>query len=588
MSEGIQRRLAAIVAADVVGYSRLMGADETGTLAVLRAHRSELIDPLIEKYCGRIVKTMGDGLLLEFPSVVAAVEFAITTQKDILERNRNIPDDKAIRFRIGVHIGDIIIEGNDIFGNGVNIAARIEPLAEPGGVSLSDDAYRQVRDRVDAVWEDGGEQEVKNIARPIHVWHWQRDGGQSPTEPQAEGEPLALPDRPSIAVLPFDNMSGDPEQEYFADGMTEDLITDLSKISGLFVVARNSSFVFKGQTVDIRAAARKLGVRYVLEGSVRKAGQRVRINAQLIDAVTGGHLWAERYDGTVDNVFELQDEVGTNVVSALSVRLKGDEGERLSTVHTHNLDAYELYVRAKATPYPPIPERIEAARKLFAEVVETDPDFAGGYAGVSWMLGFGAMFGHSEVTETAAKAENLARKAIALDDSFGWSYVALSLALLLQMRHDEAIGAIDEAVARQPNDADAHAYRGLMLALSGRPDDGIEPVELALRLNPQFVNGPYLNLLGVIKALGQDYEGALHAFGENIARHGPVGPPVLAWAAAASWALDRKEDAEKLLAQLTAQFPAFRLTNWNFFKMVRAAEDRQRMHDLMRAAAVPE
>jgi adenylate cyclase len=364
MSEGTKRRLAAIVAADVVGYSRLMGADETGTLATLRAHRSELIDPLIEKHGGRIVKTTGDGLLLEFPSVIAAVEFAIAAQEGIVARNEGVPDLEAMRFRIGVHVGDVIIEGEDLFGNGVNIAARIEPLAEPDGISLSDDAYRQVRDRLDVIWEDGGEHEVKNIARPIQVWHWLRNGQQSPTQQSIESEPLELPDKPSIAVLPFDNMSGDPEQEFFADGMTEDLITDLSKISGMFVVARNSSFVFKGQPIDVRDAARQLGVRYVLEGSVRKAGSRVRINVQLIDAVSGGHLWAERYDGTVENVFELQDDVGAKVVAALAVRLQGDENARLQRVHTHNLNAYELYVRAKSTPYPPIPERIEAAREM--------------------------------------------------------------------------------------------------------------------------------------------------------------------------------------------------------------------------------
>ena len=588
MSEGTQRRLAAIVAADVVGYSRLMGADETGTLAALRSHRSELIDPLIARHGGRIVKTTGDGLLLEFPSVVAAVEFAIAAQEGIVERNEGIPDNEAMRFRIGVHIGDIIIEGEDIFGNGVNIAARIEPLAEPDGISLSDDAYRQVRDRLDVIWDDGGEHEVKNIARPIQVWRWQRNGGQSPAPAPAEGEALALPDKPSIAVLPFDNMSGDPEQDYFADGMTEDLITDLSKISGMFVVARNSSFVFKGQPVDVREAARRLGVRYVLEGSVRKAGPRVRINVQLIDALSGGHLWAERYDGTVENVFELQDDVGAKVVSALSVRLQGDEDERLHRVHTHNLNAYELYVRAKATPYPPIPERIEAAREMFEQVIEIDPEFAGGYAGVSWMLGFGAMFGHFDVGETAARAAALARKAVEVDDSFGWSYVALCLASLLQGRHEEAIAAVDEAVARQPNDADAHAYRGLILALAGRPELGVEPVERALRLNPQFVNGPYLNLRGIVMAMAQDYDGAVRSFEENIARHGPVGPPVLAWAAAAYWALGRRDDAERTAAQLATRFPAFRLTNWNFFNLFQSPEDRRRLHELMHAAGLPE
>jgi adenylate cyclase len=565
-----------------------MGADETGTLAALRAHRSELIDPLVDKHGGRIVKTMGDGLLLEFPSVVAAVEFAIATQEGIAERNEAVPDNEAIRFRIGVHVGDVIIEGDDIFGNGVIIAARIEPLAEPDGVSLSDDAYRQVRDRLDVMWEDGGEHEVKNIARPIQVWRWLGSGQQSPAQAPAEGEPLELPDKPSIAVLPFDNMSGDPEQEYFADGMTEDLITDLSKVSGLFVVARNSSFVFKGQPVDVREAARRLGVRYVLEGSVRKAGSRVRINVQLIDAISGGHLWAERVDGTTENVFELQDDVGAKVVSALSVRLRGDESERLQHVHTHNLGAYELYVRAKATPYPPLPEKIRAAQEMFEQVIELDPDFAGGYAGVSWMLGFSAVWGHSDPGETITRAAALARKAVELDDSFGWSHVALGQALMLQGRHEDAIAAVDEAVARQPNDADAHAYRGLLLAMSGRPELGVEPVELATRLNPQFINGPYLNMRGIIKALAQDYDGAVQSFEENVSRHGPVGPPALSWMATAYWALGRRDETGRVLAQLAASFPAFRLENWNFFKLIRSPEDRQQIHDLMRAAGLPE
>jgi adenylate cyclase len=588
MLESTQRKLTAIVAADVVGYSRLMGADETGTLTALRSLRSELIDPLLGKHGGRIVKTMGDGLLLEFPSVVTAVEFAIATQTEISERNQDIPDSQAIRFRIGVHVGDVIIEGDDIFGDGVNIAARIEPFAEPGGVSLSDDAYRQVRDRLGIAWEDGGEHEAKNIARPIHLWHWRRNERQTAARKPAEPEAMEVPDKPSIAVLPFDSMSGDPDQEHFADGMTEDLITDLSKISGLFVVARNSSFVFKGQPVDIRDAARRLGVRYLVEGSVRKAGSRVRINVQLIDALSGGHLWAERYDGTVENVFELQDDVGAKVVSSLSVRLRGDEEERLHRVHTHNLDAYELYIRAKATPYPPIPARIDAAREMFAQVIEMDPDFAGGYAGVALMLALGAMFGHFDVSETGARAEALARKAVELDDSFGWSHMAHGLALLLQGRHEETMAAAEEAVARQPNDADAHTYRGMILALAGSPELGVEPVERALRLNPQFVNGPYLNLRGFIQIMAQDYDGAAGSFEENRARNGPVGPPALAWAAAAYWALGRREDTVRMVEEMTAQFPAFRLETWNFLKLIRSPEDRRRLHELMRTAGLPE
>jgi Tfp pilus assembly protein PilF len=329
-------------------------------------------------------------------------------------------------------------------------------------------------------------------------------------------------------------------------------------------------------------------VRYVLEGSVRKAGSRVRINVQLIEAQSGGHLWADRYDGTVENVFELQDDVGAKVVSALAVRLTGDESARLQRVHTRNLEAYELYVRAKSTPYPPISERIEVAREMFERVIELDPDFAGGYAGVSWMLAFNATWGHVDAGESADRAMALARKAIEVDDTFGWSYTTLAMALQLRGKHEEAIAAADEAVARQPNDSDAHAYRGIILAIAGRPKLGLEPVERAIRLNPRFINSPNLNLRCGIMLLAQDYDGAVRSYEKNVARRGPLGPPVLSWAAAAYWALGRRDDAELTATQLTTRFPAFRLENWNFLKLLQSSEDRRRIHDLMCAAGLPE
>ena len=584
MTDGNQRRLAAIVAVDVVAYSRMMEADETGTLNILRGHRSELIDPLIHKHDGRIVKTLGDGLLLEFSSVVTAVEFALAMQHGMTGRNSDAQETTAMRFRIGVHVGDIIIEGDDIFGDGVNVASRIEGLAETGGICLSDDAHRQIRDRLDASWRDGREQQVKNISRPVHVWHWQREDSGASAPSVDEGP--ALPDKPSVAVLPFDNMSNDPEQEFFADGMTEDLITDLSKVSGLFVVARNSSFVYKGQAVDIRDAARQLGVRYVVEGSVRKIGTRVRINVQLINAESGGHVWAERYDGTIDNVFELQDEVGEKIVSALAVRLRGDEGQRLRQVHTHNLDAYELYVRARATPYPPVPERIAAASGMFAEVMETDPEFAGGYAGLSWMTSLRALFAHGDLSDSAAEALRLAGKAIDVDDGFGWSHGALALALLVARRHGEAEAAIDQAIAHQPSDADLHAFRGFILAASGKPDAAMEPIDHSIRLNPQFVQGPYLNLRSVAQVLRRDYAGAISDFEKNVARHGPVGPPALAWAAGAYHELGREEDVRRVLGQLSNRFPMFRLSGWNLPQLLEPEATRSRLVQSMTAAGV--
>jgi len=318
MAEGTQRRLAAIVSADVVGYSRLMGVDETGTLSDLRAHRAELIDGKIAEYGGRIVKTMGDGLLLEFASVVEATQCMVEVQKGMAERNEGTDEARRIIFRIGVNLGDIIIDGEDILGDGVNIAARLQEIAEPGGVSISRRVYEDVQERLDTAFEDTGEQSLKNIAKPVHVWRWS-PGKSSPSDtPEAiDQAPLPLPSKPSIAVLPFDNMSGDPEQEYFADGIAEDVITALSRFGSLFVIARNSSFTYKGQAVDVKRVGQELGVRYVVEGSVRKAGNRVRITAQLIDAASGNHIWADRFDGSLDDVFELQDQITEQIVVAV-------------------------------------------------------------------------------------------------------------------------------------------------------------------------------------------------------------------------------------------------------------------------------
>ena len=587
MPELTQRRLAAIVAADVVGYSRMMSADEIGTLEALRRRRSEIIDPRIEERGGRIVKSMGDGLLLEFPSLVAAVEFAVATQRALIERNA-AAEDAAIRFRIGIHIGDVIIEGDDIFGDGVNVAARVEPLAAADGIAVSDDAYRLVRDRIDVEWSDGGEHQVKNIERPIRVWHW------------GSGAPLALGPlrplvglsgeamQPSLAVLPFENISGDPEQDLFAAGMTEDLITDLSKLSGLFVLSRSTTAAFGGEVVDIRDIAVRLGVRYVLEGSVRKAGTRVRINVKLTDASAQGHMWAERYDGSTADVFELQDEVGAKVVSALSVRLQGDEDQRLRAVHTRNLEAYELYVQAKATPYPPVPARLEAARGMFERVIDMDPSFAGGYAGLAVLVGLAGMLGHDDPTDLAERASTLAGRAVTVDDGFGWSHAALGLAELLCGRYDNANAAVDRAVQLQPNDADAHAYRGLVMALSGEVGTAIDPIMQALRLNPGFVHGPYLNLLSLARFLGADYAGAVAAFEENVARKGPLGPPALAWGSGAYQGLGHGDRARELAHEVVTRLPGFRLETWNLLRLVRRDEQRRRARELLGAAGLPE
>ncbi len=381
------------MAADVVGYSRMMAADETGTIDAVRRLQTEFIEPLLNQHDGRLVKTMGDGFLMEFASVVSSVQAATELQSQLGTDGACAEDDNCILLRIGIHVGDIVMDENDIFGDGVNVAARIEPLVTPGSVGISDEAYQQVRGKLDIDWADGGEHHLKNISRPTRLWHWGNGAEPAQTEPE-----LQLPDVPSVAVLPFDNMSSDPDQDHFADGLTEDLITDLSKVSGLFVVARNSTFAFKDQAVDIPTIGRRLGVANVVEGSVRKLGERVRINVQLIDASTGGHIWADRYDGMLAEVFELQDMVCGKVVSALSVNLTRSETEHLSSVHTTNIEAYELFVQAKSTPFPPIPAKMAAANELFNQVVKLAPDFSGGYAGLSWIIGFGALWGHSDPT----------------------------------------------------------------------------------------------------------------------------------------------------------------------------------------------
>ena len=366
--------MAAILAADVVGSCRLIGIDEEGTLAQLKALRKTLFDPKIAQHHGRIVKNTGDGALVEFASVVDAVRCADDIQRGVAEQNTDVPQDKRIEFRIGIHLGDIIIADDDIFGDGVNIAVRLEGIAEPGGICISDDAHRQVRGKVESTLEDMGAQTLKNIAEPMRAWRV-RIGPRATKTPTETAQPLALPDKPSIAVLPFENMSGDPEQEYFADGMVEEIITALSRFKSLFVIARNSSFTFKGRAVDIKEVGRRLGVRYVLEGSVRKASGKVRITGQLIDAVTGAHLWADRFERDLTDVFALQDEVTLAVVSAIQPKMLQTEIEMATRRRPENLTAYDFYLRCHAAVLPDDPRRVGRGDQAGHRALELDPRF---------------------------------------------------------------------------------------------------------------------------------------------------------------------------------------------------------------------
>jgi TolB-like protein len=480
----VERRLRAILAADVAGYSRLTGLDEEGTHVRLRQHLRVVVDPSIAEHRGRVVKTAGDGMLVEFDSVVDALRCAVNVQSSMAECNKGLPPDERIDFRIGINLGDVILEAGDIFGDSVNVAARIEGLAEPGGICLSDDAQRLVRGKLDVALEDAGEHRLKNIAWPVRVFRV-RPGDAAPTA--APPRPaLALPDKPSIAVLPFQNFSGDPEQEYFADGMVEDIVTALARFRNLFVISRNSSFTYKGRAVDAKQVGRELGVRYVLEGSVRRAGGRVRITAQLIDAASGAHLWADRFDGALENVFELQDQVTERVVGAIAPKLEQAEIARVSRKPTERLDAYDCYLRAYATINPWTRVGNEEALKLFYRAIELDPGFAAAYGMAAWCRVQRKLSGWIEDrAREIAETERLAQRAVELgrDDAVALSAAGFALAYVV---HDlpAGIAAIDRAVAINPNLAWAWLYSGWARVWRGQPDAAIEHFERATRLSP--------------------------------------------------------------------------------------------------------
>jgi TolB-like protein len=475
----ISRRLTTILAADVAGYSRLAGADEELTLARLRALRSDLIDPIIAVHKGRVVKRTGDGALVEFRSAVDAVRCAVEVQEGMAERNEGVAPERRIEFRIGIHVGDVVEEADgDLMGDGVNIAARLEGVAQPGGICLSDDAYRQVRGKVPAEFADLGDKQLKNIARPIHVYRVERGAGG------AAQAALALPSRPSIAVLPFDNMSGDPEQDYFADGMVEDMITALSRVKWLFVIARNSSFAYKGKAVDIRQVARELGVRYVMEGSVRKAAQRLRITGQLIDSTSGAHIWADRFDGAIEDVFDLQDRVTASVVGAIEPALAGAEIGRAQAKPTASLDAYDLGLRAMAALRLLTKPATEECIALCRRAIALDPHYALAYGVAAW--GSLQLLAHGWGTsDDRALGAEFAEKAVACG---GDDPAALAMAgqALTQLAGDPDRGAaaIARSLQLNPNSAVALTFSAFTRCFVGEPEVAVEHGERALRLSP--------------------------------------------------------------------------------------------------------
>jgi adenylate cyclase len=513
----VERRLAAILAADVAGYSRLMGTNEEGTLRQLKAHRKELVDPKITEHRGHIVKTTGDGMLVEFVSVVDAVRCAVDIQRGMVERNAEVPADKRIEFRVGINVGDIISDDNDIYGDGVNVAARLEALAEPNGICVSRNVHDQVRDKLSFGFEDMGEQTIKNIARPIGVHRVSLAESVPPatfksTSTSVKTEPTAA-NRPSIAVLPFANMSGDPEQEYFADGISEDIITGLSKLRWFFVIARNSSFTYKGKAVDVKRAARELGVRYVLEGSVRKGGNRVRITAQLIDAATGNHIWADRYDGELADVFALQDEITKKVIAAIEPKLLEAEAVRSQNRSAEDLDAWEMVIHANSLFWRMTEAEGAAAIDMLNRAVKRYPDYAPAHSMLAFML---VLSHHMNVTFSTGpqltRAAELAARAAELDDSDPWAHLALGYVAFMQRRTAESVAEFQRALQLNPNFAAAHGYLGWTLAFDEQSDNSIAHLEEALRMSPHDPQNAIFNVgIAIAHYMSGRYDAAIAA-----------------------------------------------------------------------------
>jgi TolB-like protein/class 3 adenylate cyclase len=545
------RRLTAILAADVAGYSRLMGADEEGTHERLKAHRRALVDPKVAEHRGRIVKTTGDGMLVEFPSVVDTVRCAVEMQRGMFERNAAIPPDQRIEFRVGVNLGDVIAEGEDIFGDGVNIAARLEALAEPGGICVSRVVRDQVRDKLEYTFEDLGEQNVKNIARPVRVYRV-RDRAVAIEEPlPASPQPLPLPDKPSIAVVPFANMSGDPEQEYFADGMVEEIITALSRIRWLFVIARNSTFTYKGQSVDVKQVGREFGVRYVLEGSVRKAGQRVRITAQLIDAANGAHLWADRFDGSLEDVFDLQDKVALSVAGVIEATVQSVEIRRSAERPTLDLNAYDLYLRALPNCYSYDQDRIRSALALLERAIQRDPHFGPALGLAAVCYHHLHRFANSEEAQIHGQAAlQLARGALkASPDDPG---TICNVAFILSYFGDDMNSAItlaERALALNPSFARGWAVSGYIRLWAGQPDLAIQHLETACRLSPRDGNGSYRWGIGLAQFFQRRFDDAIVTLLTALEEL-PSHPDVQRYIAACYAQMGRLEEARRTVERL--------------------------------------
>jgi adenylate cyclase len=613
----VARKLAAILSADVEGYSRLMGDDEVATVRAITEYRA-VIASLVAGRGGRVVDSPGDNVLAEFDSVVDAVQCAVDIQRELESRNSGLPDARRMRFRIGINLGDVIVEGERLYGDGVNIAARLESLADGGGICLSGAAYDQIEGKLPFGFEFTGEQTVKNIARPVRVYRLQRDPRAVPA-PRVRGRrgsllgPVAaavaillllgggwagwrwlrppgavglpLPDRPSVAVLPFSNLSQDPTQEYFSDGVTEDLITGLSKVSGLFVIARNSVFTYKGKAVKVRDVGRDLGVRYVLEGGVQRSGSRVRITAQLVDATTGYHIWAERYDREVNDIFALQDEVTRQIVRSMAVKLTEGERSRVGRAPTGVLEAYDLVLRGHEARRRTTRDGNTEARRLFANALDRDPKYAAAYLGLAWTHLQSWQLLWSTDRESLERARELAERAIALDDSLVGAYHVLGQTYLWMKQHDRAIAQAEHAVTLAPNDADGLETLAEILGWSGRPEESVATIRHAMRLNPHH---PFFYdwTLGHGYYLTGRRQDALEALGRAV-QENPNFLPAYAYRAVLFSELGRAKEAREAWDTVSQLSPGASMTNLRERLPYKRPADLDRLLTAVHRAGMP-
>jgi len=627
--ESVQRRLAAIFAADVAGYSRLVSADEDGTLSAFRSHFTEFIEPTFAEHNGRLFKTMGDGLFAEFSSVVEAVQCAVTIQHGMSQRNSDALEDRRIEFRIGINLGDVVVQDEDVFGDGVNVAARLEGLAEPGGICISRSARDQIRDKLEYGLEDWGEIEVKNIPRPVRVFRVLtdvQDAGKIITKPpnnRRKFGPVAtalllsaviaavgfvwwqpwetfveaasldkmafpLPDKPSIAVLPFASTSDDKTIDLLADGITEDVITDLSKISSLFVIGHNSTSTYKGKLADARKVAEAFGVRHVLFGNIRYANKKLRVGVKLVDAIRGRQLWAEHFDRDLSDIFAVQSDVTRRVVKTLAVTLSANEAERLYQRHTTNIEAYETFLRARKTVLTPDKENVEIAEKLFERVIDLDPKFAGGYAGLALNYSMKARFRYgTDPKEDRKLSLELAQKAVDVDKKFSWSYIALGSAHLAHRNPDAAVASVQQALIIQPNGYEENLWTGFYAHFAGQSAVAVEHLERANRISPTE-NVRNLSFRAMAYFMNGNYSKSVNLWRRRLRKHSAGNPISYVFLAAALVLIDKPDEAAVVVAKYRDLNPGFRLSNWRYIDFYKSAENRKRLYEAAKKAGMPE